>query len=296
MGTLASISVMPSKLRYKLLTAFCLMSLVPILVGVYIASLFIKFPFEVNPVNLATISLVVLFSLTLSFLGYQITKQMVSPIASVALQAKNIAAGNLVEEATDVKGSEELEDLSKSLKEISKNARDLLNKVEKLSQKDKLTGLYNAAYIRERLEEEILRSIHYQRPCSFAYFAVDGLSVLALKYGEITAEEAIKSIAGVLNKNLSEFDRAARVAKDDFAIIIADKNKKKAIETVEAIAKEISEFAFIKEEFREAIKLGLFVGISENPIDGITADELYIKATTRARSAMIKGNLIEAFA
>ena len=61
-----------NQMQYKLLLAYCLMSIMPILVGVYIASLFIQYPFEANSTNMTVVSLVTLFSLSLSFLGYRL--------------------------------------------------------------------------------------------------------------------------------------------------------------------------------------------------------------------------------
>lgn len=290
MSPTTKMTVMPTKLRYKLLVSFCLMSLLPILAGFYVASLFIKFPFEMSSGNLMMISLITLFSLSLSFFGYLITKQIFSPIAGIAVTAQNIAQGMLDQDnSPDVKGTDELEDLTKSLKIISKNARELLDKVEKLSLKDKMTGLYNATYIRERLNEEIQRAIHYQRPCSFAYFNIDGFNAYATKYGMEASDEALKSVAKIFERHLSEFDRAARLKKDEFVIIFPDKNKKKTVQIAEKISQDIAAYSF-DVKAGETERLTICIGISENPIDGVSADELYVKAQERMKSAKNKGH------
>ena len=281
---------MPTKLRYKLLISFCLMSLLPIMVGIYIASLFIKFPFEVNTGNLLTIGAVTFFSLILSYLGHLVTRQIVAPISGVSAVAKNIAAGRF-DEPVDVQVSDELEDLSQSLKTITKNAKELLEKVEKLSLKDKLTGLYNATYIRERLDEEIQRAIHYQRPCSFAYFLLDGLNDYGSRQGEKAIEEVLKTVANVFNNHVTEFDRAARVNRDEFVIIFPDRNKKKAVELVQQICGDPLLSPFTKEG-----KLKLIAGVSEDPIDGVSADQLYLIAQIRLKTARANGQAVEAFA
>ena len=298
MAPFDKMTVMPTKLRYKLLVSFCLMSLLPILAGLYVASLFVKFPFVMSSESLWTVSLVMMFSIALSFFGYLITRQIFNPIVNITTAAHNIAQGRLDEETNmDSKGSDELEELSRSLRTISKNARELLDKVDRLSLKDKLTGLYNASYIRERLDEEIQRAIHYQRPCSFVFLNIDGFNRYVLKHGLDASDGALKSTAKILEKHLSEFDRAARIGKDEFAIIFPDKNKKKAIQAVEAISQDISNFAFLGDSDSERGKLTVCVGISENPIDGISADELYVKAQDRLRTAKQKGSgVIEAFA
>ncbi|HTL71452.1 MAG TPA: diguanylate cyclase [Candidatus Eisenbacteria bacterium] len=279
MPKLASIQLMPSKLRYKLIIAFSLMSVLPILVGVYVASLFIHFPFEANVGNLATISIVMGTSVFFALLGYQITRQMIEPIIGVAATAKNIASGLLDAPAPEAKGADEIEELSESLKTISTNAKELLERVEKLSQRDKLTGLYNASYIRERLQEEIQRAVHFQRPCSFAYF------ILGSPEGGAVSEETLKAVAEVLGAHLTQFDRAARIKRNEFALIFPDKNKKKTIEAVLKIKASLGEGA-----------PPVSIGISENPLDGTSGQELFAKAQERAVSARAKGgNHIEAF-
>ena len=284
--------VMPTKLRYKFLTAFCLMSLLPTLAGVYIASLFVKFPFEVTSENLITVSLVIAFSLILSFFGFLIAKQMVQPIVEVSQAVQKIAAGQLDGEPAEFKGADELEELTRSLNAISSNARELLDKVDKLTLKDKLTGLYNGSYIRERLNEEIQRAIHYQRPCSFAYFIFNNFDAYAMTNGAAASEAALKGLANIFNTGLSEFDRAARISKGEFGVIFFDKNKKKAIEFTERIRDSISRSAFM----RTGNDLTVSIGLSENPLDGVTAHDLYTKAQQRSQIAAQKGrNQIEAF-
>ncbi|MBI4431907.1 MAG: GGDEF domain-containing protein [Candidatus Omnitrophica bacterium] len=298
MSILTKMAVMPSKLKYKLVVSFCLMSLLPILSGVYVASLFIKFPFELTSANLAATSLVLIFSLAMSLLGYYVAKQVVYPIIDAGMVAKNIAEGrwDIERQIHEIKGADELEDLSRSLHTISTNARELLQKVEKLSMKDKLTGLYNATYIRERLQEEIQRSIHYQRPCAFAYLAIDGFDGYTARYGEAASEDVLKAMAKVFGKRLSEFDRAARITKDEFAIILPDKNKKTAIEFVEAMKREVAEHLLAKPNGQK-IHFTVSIGISENPLDGVTGNDLFRIAQERMNAARKRGsNLLEAFA
>ena len=296
MGKINKIALMPTQTRYRLLITFCLTSLIPILSGVYVGSLFVRYPFDSNPMNLMTISLVILFSMLLSFLGHEVNKGLIFPIMDATSAAKRIALGELAE-VPNLRGSDELEDLSHSLHMISKNAKELLEKVEKLSLKDKLTGLYKATYLQERLNEEIQRSIHYQRPCSFIYFHIDSSNSVVSEIATSGSEELLKGIAGILSRHLSEFDRAARINLTDFAVILTDTNKKSAIERTQAITLKVKEFLSGTTVDVQKKTLRVFAGISENPIDGVTADDLYVKAQDRMRLAKTKGlNIIEAFA
>lgn len=286
-----------TRLQYKILLAYCLMSVMPILVGIYVASLFIRYPFE-NTANLPIVTWVTVFSLVLSFLGFKITRQSTQPITDFADAAKKIASGNLESGMgfSDAKGIDELDELSDSLKTISKNARELIEKVEKLSLKDNLTGLYNASYLRERLAEEIQRAFHYQQPCSLVFFTVQPFQELVAKHGETRSHEVLKDIANILSKNVSPLDRAARVGKNEFALILPDKNKKKSIEIAEKIQKQIDSLRRSGQEGAENPIFETAAGISENPMDGASAEELLQKARDRVSSAKSKGpQQIEAF-
>ena len=287
------LSWMPSKFGCQLVVLFCLMSIIPILSGVYIGSIFIRFPFEVNAANLFRISLISILSLGLSLLGYHLARQWVSPLEKAATAAKRIAHG-LIPDDTEFKGAEEIEELSRSLRAISLNARELLEKVDRLSPKDKLTGLYNVSYIRERLEEEIQRAMQSQDPCSFAYLRVGGCKPYESQFGAAAVDEALAAIAGLIGAEMAVFDRAARASKEEFAVILPNRNKKKAIEIIERLMKKIGNLEFIGAPNAPG-KLSVTAGISENPIDGTTADELYARAEVRMKLAKVQGKCLEAF-
>jgi diguanylate cyclase (GGDEF)-like protein len=271
------------------------MSLLPILAGLYVTSLFVRFPFHADPTTLTTVTMVCFFSLLLSFLGYQVMKQSVDPLDKMSAVAHEIAEGKLDGEAPPLAGdsTDEVRDLSRSLRMITQNAKELLEKVEKLSLRDKLTGLYNSAYIRERLDEEIQRSIHYQRPCAFAYLQVQNYDSFVASRGEAAAEVGLKDLAGVLSANLRQFDRAARIGRGEFVIIFPDRNKKKAIEIMERVAQQVAALPIAP---GSAERMVPSVGVSENPIDGMEADGLYIKALDRMKAAKVTGKPVEAFA
>lgn len=297
MSNIQRLSLMPTKLRYRFLVAVCLMSVLPILMGAYLVSFFLRYPFETSELNLMAITLISGLSIFIAFLGYLVSRQLIKPIANIAIAAEKIAKGRVYDGTMEVKGIDELEDLSRSLKVISKNAQELLDKVERLSLRDKLTGLYNVSYIRERLSEEIQRAIHYQRPCSFAYLLVDQVDLYAVKYGQPALEQMLKSIASILSSFMGEFDRAARVYKNEFAIVFPDKNKKRAIEILYRLRAEVDKLIARETPEGDEARLWVYVGISENPIDGVLADQLYAQAQARMRAARAnRSQAVEAFA
>lgn len=153
----------------------------------------------------------------------------------------------------------------------------LIRQAEKLEIRDSLTGLYNERFIRLRLDEEIKRAIIYQRPCSFILITVDDFKAFHSIFGELSTEQALKKMAIIVEDSLGDIDKAARFGDEKFAVVLPEKNKKEALEITTQLKKKI-DFAF-SEETDKKKRLTVTARVSENPIDGITAEEL-IKAAS----------------
>ena len=163
----------------------------------------------------------------------------------------------------------------------------LAHRVEKLETKDILTGLFNQNFITGRLQEEIKRAIVYQRPCAFIIFDIDNFKSYRQKFGLISAEVALKKIAVLLQNSISEVDRAGRTDDDEFSLILPEKNKRQAQEVAEEIRKKIHS-AFTSDQ-ESAKNITLSAGVSENPLDGVEAGQLIIKAKELLKKAKAAG-------
>lgn len=164
---------------------------------------------------------------------------------------------------------------------------DILNKkTEELAIKDDLTGLYNKTFILNRLEEEIKRAIFYQRPCSFIVFNIDNFKKFMEGHGELAAEEALRKIARLIKENTSPVGKAARIGGNEFAILLPEKNKKETTLIAEEIRKKIGATNLLKEGTASLTVSG---GVSENPIDGATAEEIFKKAVNAVNEAKSSG-------
>ena len=75
---------------------------------------------------------------------------------------------------------------------------------------------------------------------------------------------------------MNEVDRVGRSADDEFAVILPERNKRQANDIAENIRKKI-EFAF-NEEDEPVKRLTVSAGISENPLDGVSSEELITAA------------------
>ena len=161
--------------------------------------------------------------------------------------------------------------------------------IEKLETKDILTGLYNQGFIVSRLQEEIKRAILYQRPCTFIIFDIDNFKNYREKFGLINAEAALKNIAVLLRSCITEVDRVGRTDDDEFSLILPEKNKRQGQEVAENIRKKI-QMAFCADTDKESNKCLTFsAGVSENPLDGVEAEQLISKAKELLKKAKAAG-------
>lgn len=165
---------------------------------------------------------------------------------------------------------------------------DLLEKRNKeLAIIDDLTGLYNKRYLLTQLEEEVKRAIFYQRPCAFIVFRVDNFKNFREANGELASEEALKRIAKVIKDNNIPVGRAARIGGSEFAMLLPEKNKREAAHIAEDVRRKIENVNVLK---AGKASLAVTTGMSENPIDGATSDELFKKAMASMGELKSPGN------
>ncbi len=163
----------------------------------------------------------------------------------------------------------------------------LIRKAKELAIKDELTGLYNQSYIKMRLDEEIKRAVMYQRPCGYLLVDIDDFKEFHEHFGETKTEALLKALGQMIVSLVTEVDKVGRLAVDRFAIVLPERNKKQAAKIAEDIRERAGEG--LSKLMKASGRLTVSVGVSENPIDGSSADELMEKAERLVRSAKSLG-------
>ncbi|MBI4354571.1 MAG: diguanylate cyclase [Candidatus Omnitrophica bacterium] len=158
----------------------------------------------------------------------------------------------------------------------------LLRKAKTLAIRDELTGVYNERYIKRRLEEEIKRAIMYQRPCGLLMFRTKGLSAYRQQLGEPEAERFLKKVARFIQESVTEIDRVGRFAGNEIVVVLPERNKRQAMEISEELGRRM--VTTFEEFMNGTTPLTLEVGIAENPLDGITGEDLIEKASASLHS------------
>ncbi|MFB3919044.1 sensor domain-containing diguanylate cyclase [Candidatus Velamenicoccus archaeovorus] len=186
-----------------------------------------------------------------------------------------IAIGNLMDKFKFSNDDIELMGIFAKQLSIAVENDYLTHKVRDLEVKDALTGLFNKRYITVRFEEEILRAISLQEPCSFVAVVVNNMPDYRRAYGDAAADDVQARIAVLLKSSIREIDRAGRLEDGVFGVVLPQKNKRQAEHVAEQF-KDKLRATFQNADVKRKIQFSL--SIVENPIDGADSVELLHKA------------------
>lgn len=143
-----------------------------------------------------------------------------------------------------------LEALSEVLFEVShkltnkKNEKNNILKLEKLAKTDKLSGLYNRAFLDDIIESEIERSNRYETKFSLIFIDIDNFKKINDMYGHHIGDAVIIDFASLLKSNIRKTDIVGRWGGEEFLIISFQNNIDGVLTSAEFLRKKTEEFFF----------------------------------------------------
>lgn len=127
-------------------------------------------------------------------------------------------------------------------------------KLDYLSTRDKLTGLYN----RNFFEEELSRlSISREYPITVIYADVNGLKAVNDAFGHARGDELIKAAANILKSSLRRSELLARIGGDEFAAVLVRTEEKAGEKIVSRIRNKIAEYNMKSGALPLSISIGM---------------------------------------
>lgn len=130
MGFLKNLSIERRGLKYKMLIAFALMSVIPLLVMVYFVSNYlIK-----NTENTFQLVSIVMFALLIAWAGYVLAKNIIIPVIDLALETKIIASGHY-DSKIKIREDNELGDIAKAVNTMTGKIRGYIGELQEYSKK-----------------------------------------------------------------------------------------------------------------------------------------------------------------
>lgn len=118
--------------------------------------------------------------------------------------------------------------------------------IEKISQEDTLTKIYNRLKIEEILQYEINRMLRTNITFSIILIGIDYFKSINDTFGHIIGDKVLIEFAQLLKSNIRTIDHVGRWGGKEFIIICPDTDLNGTINLAESIRKEIESFHFHK--------------------------------------------------
>lgn len=161
--------------------------------------------------------------------------------------------------------------------------------LERKTEVDQKTGLFNHQYFMEQLNNELQRANRHDRPLSIIMADLDLLRNINNTYGHLAGDEVLKGIANILRQSVRDYDIVARFGGEEFAILMPETEISKAIERAEYIRKEVETARFTIPTSIDPIKATLSLGTSTRENFKQTSEEIIHNADTALYNSKVRG-------
>jgi diguanylate cyclase (GGDEF)-like protein len=167
------------------------------------------------------------------------------------------------------------------------NMLSFLNeKLEELSIKDELTGIYNRRFLIEFLEKQIQKANRYNNKFSLLLFDIDNFKKINDIYGHLTGDAVIKHVTSLIALNIRESDIIGRFGGEEFVVILLESDIIGGASAGEKLRSVIENTPLILEG--NSLNVTVSVGVSEHE-NGIDVDNVIEKADVALYKAKNSG-------
>jgi len=172
-----------------------------------------------------------------------------------------------------------------SFRDVTDRTR-LVNELAHQAFHDSLTGLANRALLRDRLEHALARARRSGATVSVLFCDLDGFKMVNDTMGHDAGDMLLVEVARRFQIGVREGDTVARLGGDEFAIVVDETTANGATSLARRLLDVLSDPFDIngREVFARAS-----IGIADNHVEALDADELLCRADIAMYAAKAKG-------
>lgn len=141
-------------------------------------------------------------------------------------------------------------------------ACERVKELEKLLDRDYLTGLYNRRFFMERFHEELAWSSRYAEPISLMMLDIDYFKKINDTYGHGCGDEILKQIANTMSSELRIEDVVARYGGEEFIILLPNTNAEGVLTAAEKLRAAVHEKEFFCNTGNTRISVTVSIGVT----------------------------------
>jgi diguanylate cyclase (GGDEF)-like protein/putative nucleotidyltransferase with HDIG domain len=161
--------------------------------------------------------------------------------------------------------------------------------LERKTEIDSKTGLYNAKYFSDMLKKELDRAHSFDRPLTVILADLDLLRNINNTYGHLAGDEVLIGVANALKSSLREYDIVARFGGEEFIILMPETEPEEAFQLIEDIRATIDASKFSIPTRITPIKVTVSFGIAGRMGFSETPNEIIHNADSALYHSKLNG-------
>jgi len=154
---------------------------------------------------------------------------------------------------------------------------------------DPHTGLWNARQFLSALQKETRRAKRYGLDVCVLYLDVDNFREINERHGDLVADILLREVAILLKNKIRDIDMAARLAGEEFGLILPETDRMGAYLVAERIRREMEKHFLRRDIDGRPIAMTVTIGLAQYPEDAALADHLVRRAEEAMHQAKARG-------
>jgi diguanylate cyclase (GGDEF)-like protein len=156
--------------------------------------------------------------------------------------------------------------------QVIRNLRTENRRLSRLAHTDSLTGIANRAAFRAKLNDSVREAASNGRSLSLLILDVDEFFAVNNRFGHPVGDQVLRKIADTLRSTIRDSDFVARLAGDEFVVLLPETDRDVAEVIAERIRNAVAEVRWPKAPITVSIGVACFDG------SGLNARRLYQEA------------------
>jgi diguanylate cyclase (GGDEF)-like protein/putative nucleotidyltransferase with HDIG domain len=151
---------------------------------------------------------------------------------------------------------------------------------EENSLTDPLTGLPNSRYMFMAFEQNVKKAERSKEKMAVLVMDLNGFKQINDQYGHKVGDEVLIKVSEILQKEMRKYDTCIRYAGDEFVAFLYNAERETAEKIVARIRKAVMALV-LKVRSGKEVRLGISVGMSMYPEDGVELTQLFTVADSQ---------------
>jgi len=158
-----------------------------------------------------------------------------------------------------------------------------------LATRDPLTGLFNRAYVDDRLAVELSRARRYGKVLTIAVIDADRFKLLNDTHGHLAGDAVLRKIGELLRDSFRQSDTAGRYGGEEFVVILPETEIEAAQQKLEFLRQALADSPAHLGSSGEEVRVTISAGLASFPEDAQHAEGLFAVADERMFQAKREG-------